>query len=301
MSVSEVTRRHIIDGIKLNGIYWAGKLNPIEFLGELFPLHLLPSADGRYDSAEGDIYQHTIRNEDYERDWIFTDDRFDLMGCDGEVFLAFLCRMIHPLVREYPFERTTLLDLFNEQLERDGWEIVETMRLSGRPIFAARRLRLGPTIPVEGAKRVASEMNTDYVLKQITRMEKAIEDDPELAIGTGRDLIESVCKTILSDKGISVGKSANLPELTRAAMRELKLMPDDIDEAAKGSEIIKRILMNLATVGQGMAELRGLYGSGHGKHGTTKGLKARHAQLAAGASSTLAVFLFQTYMEQKSA
>ena len=50
----------------------------------------------------------------------------------------------------------------------------------------------------------------------------------------------------------------------------------------------------------GLAELRGLYGTGHGKHGKTSGLSPRHAKLAVGAAATLATFLFQTHMETKS-
>ena len=42
------------------------------------------------------------------------------------------------------------------------------------------------------------------------------------------------------------------------------------------------------------AELRGLYGTGHGKHANTEGLSARHAKLAVGAAATLVTFLFET-------
>jgi hypothetical protein len=50
---------------------------------------------------------------------------------------------------------------------------------------------------------------------------------------------------------------------------------------------------------QGLAELRNLYGTGHGKEGSTKGLAARHAKLAVGAAITLADFLFDTHENRK--
>jgi hypothetical protein len=56
-------------------------------------------------------------------------------------------------------------------------------------------------------------------------------------------------------------------------------------------------LSNLGTIGNGLAELRGLYGTGHGKHGKTAELSARHAKLAVGAAATLATFLFETHKE----
>jgi len=75
----------------------------------------------------------------------------------------------------------------------------------------------------------------------------------------------------------------------------LKLTPDDIPDAAKAAGTIRRLLSNLATVTQGLAELRNLYGTGHGKSATSKGLTSRHAKLAAGAATALAVFLFETH------
>jgi hypothetical protein len=45
------------------------------------------------------------------------------------------------------------------------------------------------------------------------------------------------------------------------------------------SDIIKRLLSNLGTIGNGLAELLGVYGTGHGKHGKTSALSARHAKL----------------------
>jgi hypothetical protein len=57
------------------------------------------------------------------------------------------------------------------------------------------------------------------------------------------------------------------------------------------------MLMNLATLVQGSAELRNAYGTGHGKSKTQArhGLTSRHARLAVGASATLAVFLYETH------
>lgn len=52
---------------------------------------------------------------------------------------------------------------------------------------------------------------------------------------------------------------------------------------------------NLAMISQGIARLRNLYGTGHGKRGGHKRLPVRHARLAVGAATTLATFLFDTH------
>lgn len=50
---------------------------------------------------------------------------------------------------------------------------------------------------------------------------------------------------------------------------------------------------------QGLAELRNLYGTGHGKNGKRAGLTGRHAKLAVGAATTLALFLFETREDRR--
>jgi hypothetical protein len=76
-------------------------------------------------------------------------------------------------------------------------------------------------------------------------------------------------------------------------------MPTDIPDSAKGAEAIRKLLSNLGTIAQGLAELRNLYGTGHGRHGPARGIGARHAQLAAGSACTLITFLVQTHEERE--
>ncbi|HMS83170.1 MAG TPA: abortive infection family protein [Nitrospira sp.] len=59
--------------------------------------------------------------------------------------------------------------------------------------------------------------------------------------------------------------------------------------------MLKRLLRSLGTIGNDLAELRGLYGTGHGKHGEFEGLSTHHARLAVGCAATLVLFLFDTH------
>ena len=83
-------------------------------------------------------------------------------------------------------------------------------------------------------------------------------------------------------------------------MKQLELTPADIPDQAKASDTIKRLLSNLASITQGVAELRNHYGTGHGKLNANRGLQPRHAKLAVGSASTLAVFLSETHKVRKS-
>jgi len=146
--------------------------------------------------------------------------------------------------------------------------------------------------------RSAVEFNAEYLANQILRMEQSVESDTALAIGTAKELIETCCRTILEERRKPVQGTPDIPALIKATLKELALVPEGVPEATKGREIIKRLLSNLSTIVQGLAELRGLYGTGHGKEGRTLSLKPRHAKLAVGAAATLATFLFETHKEK---
>jgi hypothetical protein len=133
-----------------------------------------------------------------------------------------------------------------------------------------------------------------YPLWRLTEKTVAV---PSLAIGTAKELIETCCKTILAQRRKTLPGKPDIPELTKATLKELKLVPDGIEDSSRGSDVMKRLLQNLGTIGNNLAELRSLYGTGHGKHAHTEALTPRHAKLAVGAAATLATFLFDTHRE----
>jgi len=173
-------------------------------------------------------------------------------------------------------------------LRKDGFQYVDGRIVSGAGM---------PSL--DGIKENAAEFDAKHLAEQIRRIEQSIESDPALAIGTAKELIETCCKTILAERGKPVEGTPDMPTLTKETLKELKLVPDGVPDSARGSDVIKRLLHNLGTIGNGLAELRGLYGTGHGKHGQTSGLNARHAKLAVGAAVTLTTFLFETHKETK--
>jgi hypothetical protein len=298
MKISKDIRSDIFDAIRLSGVHWSGHLDESEFLSRIFDLRNLPSHDSRFSDAAGDIWQHRVNNYDWEDDWVFSDGRFDLNSCDDEILLRFLCETIHPVVRPDPQDAHQLLQFYNDLLAQAGFEIIERSRIAGRPVFSARLKVSGPPPSVKMAKDELS-FDATYISQQITRLEAAIPHDPDLAIGTAKELVESCCKTILTERGISFSQNLDLSQLVKTTYKELKLTRDDISDTAKAAESIKRLLSNLATVTQGLAELRNLYGTGHGKPASTKGLQPRHAKLAAGAATTLTIFLFETHQERE--
>lgn len=254
----------------------------------------MESYDRRFDSAHGDVWQHRVHNHDLTEDWVFTDDRFQLMDGPDEVFLRFLAETVHPVVRPDREIAEAIVASYNEQLRYDGYELHPTGEISGRPVFGARSLMDGPRA-VEQLRALSPHVDAAYISQQITRMESSITSDPDLAIGTAKELVETVAKTILDELGIEYSRSGDLPALVKATRKALKLVPEGLSESARASDTIRRLLSNLGTVVDSLAALRNAYGTGHGRSASTGGLQPRHARLTVGSAATLATFLFETH------
>lgn len=138
--ITEITRRNIFDAITMENINWAGRLNEVQFLSRLFDLKILPSTDHRFTDAGKDIWQHRINNYDWESDWVFFDPRFNLIYCEDDVFLRFLCETIHPVVRADIEQVKRLQKLYNQLLQVDGFELIEYTRISDKPVFKGKEL-----------------------------------------------------------------------------------------------------------------------------------------------------------------
>lgn len=138
------------------------------------------------------------------------------------------------------------------------------------------------------------------LLDQINQLNNTVESNSKLAIGTAKELLEAVCKTILEDYNIEESQKENLPELVKRINEKLDLLPEEIYDNQRGSGTICRILSGLAKVTQGVAELRNLYGTGHGHSSHRQsGIQPRHARLVVNSVITVVTFWIETLDERQ--
>lgn len=195
--ISEVTRRSIIDFLITAGVDWAGRLPEDDFLARLYDLSAMPSADHRMRNAAGDIHQHRVNWRDWEDDWVFYDDRFNLLRALYDEFLRFLCETVHPVVRPDPEEAREIAAAYNKELVADGWSLVETKEISGRPIFGPQKVGQSPQVFEEptGWEKV------DRQLQEVRlRLDTAESEEQYQAVGL-------LCREVLISTAQEVYKS----------------------------------------------------------------------------------------------
>ena len=110
-------------------------------MSRIYDLDNMPSTDNRFSNASGDIWQHTVNNDDWEDYWYFSDGRFQLSnGNDDKYILRFICEMLHPAVRDEKSPWRKYLDKFNEILEPDGYRLISVKKISGREAYEAHEI-----------------------------------------------------------------------------------------------------------------------------------------------------------------
>jgi len=139
LTITKATRRAIFGLFRVPGMRWNGRLQENEFLGRLFDLNSMPSADRRFPNADSEIIQHRAVWNDWSDDWLADDPRFRALHESDEIFLRFLCETVHPAVRPDTGEALSLAEYYNLKLMPDGWRIFETRRISGKPVFGYQR------------------------------------------------------------------------------------------------------------------------------------------------------------------
>ncbi|MEV8144649.1 TIR domain-containing protein [Specibacter sp. NPDC078709] len=134
-SISEVTRRKVMDLCTLLPLAWSGRLSEPEFLARIFPLRDLPSTDKRFNDAYGDVTQHRVNNpEDWENDYIFTDPRFNLLWGTDENFLKFIEMTVNPVALSGD-DAASLVETYNKILSPDGYKFIQDGSVSGHPLY----------------------------------------------------------------------------------------------------------------------------------------------------------------------
>jgi hypothetical protein len=128
------------------------------------------------------------------------------------------------------------------------------------------------------------------VAAQITRMQTSVDSDPALAIGSAKEFVESICKAILTARGVTLTGKEDLPKLVYQMRDALGLT-----SSKRTDETLRNTLGALATMTQGIAELRGQLGTGHGATPDAPRPPVPVARLAVGLATTLGVFLWDAH------
>lgn len=149
------------------------------------------------------------------------------------------------------------------------------------------------------ANKLKEAFSTDYMVMQIDLLMKMRDENPTVAIGKSKELMECCCKTILEKQGGEIQAGWDVPRLVKETMSLLRLNVSDLEHSPENT-VVKKILGSLSGLATGIAEYRNKWGDGHGRSASFEPLFKRHAKLAVGSSITFVEYLWETYEWRRS-
>ena len=243
-AIREGTKRDIVDLLVLRDAPYHGRLDYMDFLKRVWPLDEMPSEDPRCQTATQDIRIHMGFG-----DWDDTHlllERLGLAGGPNVQFLRFIEAVVHPMVVPDETEALRLVCAINRHLERDGFHLVETDRIYGKPAFGAKLISF---------VRAAPEPTLwDKVNRQVTAMRdqltRAASEEEFQAVGhLGREVMISLAQAVI-DPIEAIGEDGKLPSSTDASrLLEAyigKTLPGRGNEALRGA--VRRVVKATSAV-----------------------------------------------------
>jgi plasmid stabilization system protein ParE len=184
------------------------------------------------------------------------------------------------------------------ELVPDAKGLIRSLQRDGVPINDDGELTtsiVALNVPLSDFNRLGDPR---VVQQHLERISANVDRDPPAAVGSCKELVESVCKFILQDYAIAFSPTDNLLDLYKKTAKELRLNREAVPGSAKGSEAAHRVLQNLSTTVQSLAELRNELGLGHGRTAPSPAF-ARHARLAFNSARAVVEFLLETWHERR--
>ena len=146
----------------------------------------------------------------------------------------------------------------------------------------------------QGISEVLSKYDPDAVHAAWSKALERAGTDPEGAVTAARSLLETVCKHLLDELGVTYGNSPDITKLYSLISKALNIAPDQHSEL-----VFKQILGGCTTVVCGLGALRNKLGDAHGKGKVSVKPLPRHAKLAVNLAGTMSMFLVETWEARK--
>lgn len=140
-----------------------------------------------------------------------------------------------------------------------------------------------------------------HIEEQVKALELAVVDNTGLAFDLAKTLIESACKTILTERGGSFDKDDDLPKLFKAATLIVPFLPVPLASDSAARKSLQQTLGGLSTAMHGVCELRNAFGfASHGTDASRPAMEGVQAMLAAQAADAIVGFLYRVHRQHLS-
>lgn len=143
---------------------------------------------------------------------------------------------------------------------------------------------------------IAASQGAFRIERQVEALEEAAIKTPDLAVDIAKTLIETVCKTILLDRGQEVPQHSDIGPLVRDTCRIMQLLPSHFHGQNNFREATQRIIGGLQNAVEGLGFLRNQAGLvSHGRDAYLPTFDPLQGVLAARMADAIVHFLYYAH------
>jgi Abortive infection C-terminus len=145
-------------------------------------------------------------------------------------------------------------------------------------------------VPSRDLDAIIQARDIPAVRAEFDRALDSVERDPPTAITAACAIVESLCKHYIAENRLTPPSDLSIRPLWKTVQEHLGLGPK-----STVTDDMRQILTGLATVLNGVGDLRTHAGNAHGREAGAFTVEPRHARLAVHAAHTLTNFVLETW------
>ncbi|MBK8228412.1 MAG: abortive infection family protein [Flavobacteriales bacterium] len=152
---------------------------------------------------------------------------------------------------------------------------------------------------MSGAREVLSRLKgAGHMQQQIELIETSVVAYPNNVFDIAKALVETCCKTILTDRSVVYDGSSDLPALFRHLLENIRLVPEDHSGDTELQGKVRKLVGATQTMVSALCEVRNHAGmSSHGQDAFALSLLPAQAMFAARTADALVTYLFTMHLD----
>lgn len=152
----------------------------------------------------------------------------------------------------------------------------------------------GGSLPSQSLQNLIHQKNIPAINLEFERALKNVDSQPLEAVSAACNILESVCKVFIEEEKLPVPAKQDLRNLWKTVATALNFDPSQLQD-----DDLKKIISGMLSVVDGISAFRTHGSSAHGQGKIMYKPKPRHARFAVNSAHSLALFVLETWNENK--
>ena len=152
----------------------------------------------------------------------------------------------------------------------------------------------GSSAPSRSLAELIKGRDIPAIDTEFNRALSNVNSEPREAVSAACNILESIFKTYISDENLAMPQKQDLQNVWKVVRTDLGFDPSLVQD-----DDLKKVLSGILSVVDGIGAFRTHASSAHGEGRKLYKLKPRHARLAIHSAHTLALFVLETWDENR--